>query len=343
MNRRFMIINDGAKAYAEPLQNANRAIFMGTEGRYTSVEQVTANPDDTNDIFTDPQEVVALNDVLTTPGGCSSIYPQTYNNTDGWNAKRVGIEVQEAYAYEQTCTYVDSTHSQGPINVINGTGAYSIIVKLNTLIKIEGTDYTMDYSAGTITWINSITISGSDTVTLTGYYLINDVTVDDGTYYSRFIPDGEELIVYDLLNGHFENWTSSTNAEKWTEQGTVARNTASIQGTYCAKLTAASGSWNYVEQTVTLPSATTQTAFVAVVKPSAQAMIKVSMDSGSTWNTCSIDVTSITQAADKWVMLYVNSLVNSTSTVMVRIYSQINNTDTGTLYIAACALLEGGI
>ena len=45
---------------------------------------------------------------------------------------------------------------------------YYVVVKVDTIEKTEGTDYTVDYEAGTITFASAL--QGTETVTMSYYY-----------------------------------------------------------------------------------------------------------------------------------------------------------------------------
>lgn len=149
--------------------------------------------------------------------------------------------------------------------------------------------------------------------------------------------------VYSLLNPTFDLWDSSSVTKGWTSNGNVAttRIASLFQGSYAMRLSNSSSGTNYIDQQISVGDTVTQACLAVVMKVSAQAKIGVSLD-GSNFNYASIDVASgETNAASKWITLYCTSPSGSSTSIYVRIYPQINTTDTGTVDIEAVMVADG--
>lgn len=230
-------------------------------------------------------------------------------------------------------------------HLVNGTGSpKSLLVFVDGNLQTEGVDYTVDYPAGKITFGSSV--SGS-AVVYSGYYLDNRVGymknyTDQLKEYSKYALTN---YVLPLLNFRFDHWTSSTQPDNWTTNGTVGRTAAYFKslsyGTaYDCQLTATAGITT-IAQTLSLPDAVDQVIALAVCKTTNAMKLEVSVDGGIGWSDISLVVG--TQGVSKWHMLAVQSAVNATTQPIIRFSPQTSSGQTSIATVAYMGLLSGGL
>jgi len=339
-NRSFNYPASGEKAYGQTFKNIVKQMTTGLEGALKRHTQDSINPNwQTVSAETIPHSF-AFTNVLSTPGGVNYLCPECFNGTS-FGVKRIAIATIEIRAEYQALTYDTGTTWTGPRHIINTGGAYAPEVYIDGVL--QGSATITDAEKGEINIPG--TTGTEENVTWRGWYLDHSVMIDNGTNIITYVQDSlSNISVLPLYNPHFESWSSSTDADHWTESGTVTRESATLEGTYMCRLAASSGNQSYIAQTLSLSSAVTQACFCVMFKTNNTTTIRISMDSGSTWSETSIDpIINQTTANNLWMMMHVNSLVNSTSAPQVEIIADGDNAQSVQCDICYAVLLEGGI
>lgn len=282
-------------------------------------------------------------------GWASQMCPITYcanayNTGDGHQFFAQVTEIA-AIGREATDDGLGTVWSCEP-HLVNGSGTPKALqVYVDGVLKTEGVDYTVDYPAGKITFGSS---QAGSTVVYNGYYLDNRVGyMKDYTDQIKQYDAGATATNYvlPLFNFRFDHWTSSTEPDNWTTNGTVGRTAAYFKslsyGTaYDCQLTATAGITT-ITQTLNLPDAIDQVIALAVCKTTYAMKLEVSMDGGLGWN--SISLTPASQGVSKWHILAVQSAVNATTQPMIRFSPQTSSGQTSIATVAYLTLLQGGL
>lgn len=299
------------------------------------------NPVDNDSTTPDP---IAL---YTTNGDGNKFCELMPKSFDGsaWATTQYSGLFQEYYSNQQTMTEITTKIFQTPDKgIISGTGTYA------RTYYSAGVDISSDlaseaYYNGKATFTTSHT---GETLTWDGFYLGQSLTKIYNGKIRNFTHDStdQNFLLLHIDDPCFEDWTSSSVLAGWTKNGaglTLTREASDYQGTYHANLqSSGTGTSDYLSQTIAVSPNVSECTFVVWLKhnaSSSNAKIGVCMD-GANWTYTTY--TSDTYRNGKYVCLYVNSLVNSTASIIVGIWPQTATNNTGNIDVEACMLHVGG-
>ena len=307
----------------------------GDENYQKDFFQSAINPDLETAIDGVPSLPFASMGFYNPPSGDSALFPETYNNTSGFTFKEISYREVVYHAHRRPLSYSGSSNIwNSDLHLVQKHG---IVVK-NSSTGATVTPAGIDYEKGEI----DLGVS-TGSYDFTGYFTKITCYTYDGTYRKTFVSHADTYFLYPVYDPYFEYWASASDLIYWTKSGMVSRQASAIQGEYMCRLNAASGATSYVLQTITLPSASSQVMFSAVVRTDNYVAVEVSMDSGTTWAKEELPISLVPSADGLWCMLYVNSYVNSTTTPMIRISATGSGGAACQADIAYCMLVQGGL
>ena len=332
----------GDGAIAAHLSALSREIISGTPGKCQIIDQ--QSPVLLSDVY--DRDFVAYT-TLAGPAGTHAIMgPKTYDSLGNWDTTKYFLGFAEIYASKQILTNTTGLIYKSPWpSWIEGSGDYTMYFYDN---GIAISPASIAYYKG------EATLSGAPTgtVSATGYNMDTAVMRLGANYKSDFFAlesSDSNYITLPIYDPTFESWASSSQLNAWakgfTTEGTLSRVSATLQGTYAARLQSYGDGAVELSQTVNLTSAISQATFVCVLKMATGvanpfAAISISMD-GATWNSCAIDGLVETNAVNKWVALVVESPSTSTTQIRLKIACTFAGTEVSDIQIEGCALIPG--
>ena len=331
----------GDGAIAAHLAALSREIISGTPGRNQIIDQ--QSPVLASDSY-DRDFVACIS--LAGPAGTNSIIgPRTYDALGNWDTTKYFMAFSEIYANKQILTNTTGLIYKSPWPTwVEGSGDYTMVFYDSGVVIVPAS---IAYHKG------EVTLSGAPTGTVSadGYNVDTGVMRLGANYKSDYYcleSSDSNFITLPIYDPTFDSWASSSQLNAWTKgftiEGALSRVSATLQGTYAARLQSYGVGAVELSQTVNLTSAISQATFVCVLKMATgvanpYASISISMD-GATWNSCCIDGLIETNAVNKWVTLVVESPSTSTSQVHIKIACALGN-ETSDIQIEGCALIPG--
>lgn len=332
----------GDGAIAAHLAALSRELVSGSPGRYQILDQ--QSPVLASTAY-DRDFVAAI--TTAGPAGTISIMgAKTYNALGNWDVTKYFLAFSELYANKQILTNTTGLKYKSPWPTwVEGSGGYTLAFYDNGISIVPAS---IDYYKG------EATLSGAPTgtVTVDGFNLDTAVmrlgSSFQGDCFALESTDSN-FITLPIFDPTFDSWASTSQLNAWTKgfttEGALSRVSATLQGTYAARLQSYGVGAVEISQIVNLASAVSKATFICVLKMALSATnpvatISISMD-GATWNSCAIDGSIETNAVNKWVTLVVESPSTSTSQVHIKIACTNAGTETSDIQIEGCALIPG--